>query len=188
MSLTLQFPVRPEQHLASFSSLFCFYCPKIVLLPSHCSGRHVYSSRELKGGFSRIFLKNKISLYKSNAAQSSLLGLYKCVVVTVHGDTAPSACTSMFWFLWGSVLFCKIMFWQKSGGLHFLDCNVSVTQSYIKCNKGLLCLVMAGTGHEDNWCSQRGQRQCQVPLQSGEVLWPSLQQWPCKRRKILSSL
>lgn len=60
------------------------------------------------------------------------------------------------------------------------NCNISVIQWYIKCNNGLLCPVMAGTGHQDYWCSQRGQRQCQVPLQSREVLWSSLQQWPCK--------
>lgn len=62
----------------------------------------------------------------------------------------------------------------------------SVTQSYIKCNKGLFYPVVAGTGHQDHWCSQRGQRQCQVPLQPGEVLWPSLQQWPCKKDTSIS--
>lgn len=29
---------------------------------------------------------------------------------------------------------------------------------------------MARTGHQDNRCIQRSQRQCQVPVQSGEVL------------------
>lgn len=40
---------------------------------------------------------------------------------------------------------------------------------------------MARTGHPDNRCIQRSQRQCQVPVQSGEVLWSSIQQWPCKK-------
>lgn len=29
------------------------------------------------------------------------------------------------------------------------NCNISVIQWYIKCNNGLLCPVMAGTGHQD---------------------------------------
>ncbi len=36
-----------------------------------------------------------MNFYKSNAAQSSLQGFYKCVVVTVFGDTPPSACVLM---------------------------------------------------------------------------------------------
>ncbi len=36
-------------------------------------------------------------MYKSNAAQSALLGLCICVLMTVYGDTPPSACILMFW-------------------------------------------------------------------------------------------
>ncbi len=38
-----------------------------------------------------------MDIYKNNAAQSSLLGLCKCMLVTVYGDTPPSACILMFW-------------------------------------------------------------------------------------------
>ncbi len=38
-----------------------------------------------------------MDIYKSNAAQSSFLGLCMCVLVTVYGDTAPSACILVFW-------------------------------------------------------------------------------------------
>ncbi len=41
-------------------------------------------------------VKDGVIGLSSNAAQSSLLVLYKCVVVTVYGDTPPSACILMF--------------------------------------------------------------------------------------------
>ncbi len=39
-------------------------------------------------------------MYKSNAAQSSPLGLYVCVLVTVYRHTPPSASILMFWPTW----------------------------------------------------------------------------------------
>ena len=72
-----------------------------------------------------------------------------------------------------------MMFWQKTARL-------CLTQSSIKHNKCFVCAVLAGTRHKDHWCSKRGQRQCQVPLQPGEVLRPSLQQWPCKKNFLIS--
>ncbi len=41
-----------------------------------------------------------MDLNKSNATQSSPLGLYKCVLVTVYGDTPPFACILVFWLSW----------------------------------------------------------------------------------------
>lgn len=40
---------------------------------------------------------------------------------------------------------------------------------------------MARIRYQDNRCIQWSQRQCQVPVQSGEVLRSLIQQWPCKK-------
>lgn len=71
----------------------------------------------------------------------------------------------------------------------YINVNIlvfTVMQPNIKVSNRLFSLVMAGTGHQDHWCSQWGQRQCQVPLQPGEILWPSLQQRPCKTNDLFT--
>ncbi len=52
---------------------------------------------KFKGGVRGILLQNKTNICKSDAAQSSLLSLCLCVLVTVYGDTPPSACILTFW-------------------------------------------------------------------------------------------
>ncbi len=70
----------------------------VKFISNHVIQLYLPQNMLVKGGVSRILLKNKNKdVYKSNAAQSSLLGLYKCLVVTVYGDTRPSACILMFW-------------------------------------------------------------------------------------------
>ena len=50
----------------------------------------------------------------------------------------------------------------------------------------LLISDLAGTGPTHHRHSQRSQRQREVPLHSGKVLWPALQQWPGMSARCIS--
>lgn len=58
--------------------------------------------------------------------------------------------------------------------------NMCFIFSFSNCS---FCSVVAGDVHQNNWRSQWGQGQCEIPLQPGEVLRTSVQQRPGEKKK-----
>lgn len=63
----------------------------------------------------------------------------------------------------------------------FFTSNKVVTTVFPLSLKLCFFADMARIRYQDNRCIQRSQRQCQIPVQSGEVLRSLIQQWPCKK-------
>lgn len=93
---------------------------------------------------------------------------------------------AFFVILWGKCSFHFFSISLKNSQLLFFlnfqpfDWSVFTVWGIIFTHKLFASAGLARTRHQDHWCSKWGQRQCEVPVHPWEVLWPAVQQQPCK--------